>query len=182
MNFREELSNDFTLDGGTGAVQLHASDMKDWKITFVDTGMHSNIGQRLLRARKFLEGEEMFLANYADGLSNVPIDKQIAQFSAGTGQVPLDAVEPKMIGLALAGGSGPRRVLCIGAHCDDIEIGCAGALLQLQKGRTDLTIDWVVLTGDQAAGPKPAQTCSCWSKPDFAANWIGAMPIRITGW
>ncbi len=55
-----------------------------------------------------------------------------------------------MIGLALAGGSGPRRVLCIGAHCDDIEIGCAGALLQLQKGRTDLTIDWVVLTGDAA--------------------------------
>ncbi len=83
LNFREELTNDFTLDGGTGAVQLHAKDMQDWKITFVDTGMHSNIGQRLLRARKFLQGEDMFLANYADGLSNVPIDKQIAQFSAG---------------------------------------------------------------------------------------------------
>jgi LmbE family N-acetylglucosaminyl deacetylase len=55
-----------------------------------------------------------------------------------------------MIGVALAGGSGPQRVLCIGAHCDDIEIGCGGALLQLQKGRTDLTIDWVVLTGDPA--------------------------------
>jgi glucose-1-phosphate cytidylyltransferase len=83
LNFREELTNDFTLDGGTGNVQLHATDMKDWKITFVDTGMHSNIGQRLLRARKFVAGEEMFLANYADGLSNVPIDKQIAQFAAG---------------------------------------------------------------------------------------------------
>jgi glucose-1-phosphate cytidylyltransferase len=83
LNFREELTNDYTLDGGTGAVQLHATDMRDWKITFVDTGMHSNIGQRLLRARKFVAGEEMFLANYADGLSNVPIDKQIAQFAAG---------------------------------------------------------------------------------------------------
>jgi len=53
-----------------------------------------------------------------------------------------------MIGLALAGGRDPRRVLCIGAHCDDIEIGCGGALLQLQKTAGNLTIDWAVLTGD----------------------------------
>lgn len=52
-----------------------------------------------------------------------------------------------MIGLALATG-GSRRVLCIGAHCDDIEIGCGGALLQLQKTTDTLRIDWVVLTGD----------------------------------
>lgn len=82
LNYREELTNDFTLSGGDRSVTLHSQDIRDWKITFVDTGLHSNIGQRLLRARKYLEGEEMFLANYADGLSNVPIDKQIAEFSA----------------------------------------------------------------------------------------------------
>jgi LmbE family N-acetylglucosaminyl deacetylase len=53
-----------------------------------------------------------------------------------------------MIGLGLPASSQPRRVLCIGAHCDDIEIGCSGALLQLQKAGAPLRIDWVVLTGE----------------------------------
>lgn len=41
-----------------------------------------------------------------------------------------------------------RRILCIGAHCDDIEIGCAGTLLQLQKSSANISIDWVILTGN----------------------------------
>ena len=41
------------------------------------------------------------------------------------------------------------RVLCIGAHCDDIEIGCGATLRMLQRGRKDLTIDWVVLSGSE---------------------------------
>jgi LmbE family N-acetylglucosaminyl deacetylase len=55
-----------------------------------------------------------------------------------------------MIGLTLPVGREPLRVLCIGAHCDDIEMGCAGALLQLQKAAGSLTIDWIVLTGEDA--------------------------------
>ena len=46
------------------------TDIDDWRITFVDTGLHSNIGQRLLRVRKHLEASTSFLANYADGLSD----------------------------------------------------------------------------------------------------------------
>ncbi len=80
LHYREEMSSDFTLDCGTGAVQIHGSRPADWRITFVDTGLHSNIGQRLLRAWPYLGDDEIFLANYADGLSNVPIDLQIAQF------------------------------------------------------------------------------------------------------
>ncbi len=60
----------------------------------------------------------------------------------------LDNSEAYVIGLALPAGQEPRRVLCIGAHCDDIEIGCAGALLQLQKAGGNLCIDWVVLAGE----------------------------------
>jgi len=82
LNYREEMTNDFTLNGGDRSVALHSGDISEWKITFVDTGLHSNIGQRLLRAKKYLQDEEMFLANYADGLSNLPIDRQIAEFSA----------------------------------------------------------------------------------------------------
>lgn len=80
LHYREEMTNDFTLDASTGAVQLHSRDTEGWKITFVDSGLHSNIGQRLLRAKKYVQDEEMFLANYADGLSDIPIDDQIAAF------------------------------------------------------------------------------------------------------
>lgn len=92
LDYREELTNDFTLDASSGAVQLHSRDTDGWKITFVDTGLHSNIGQRLLRAKKYVHDEEMFLANYADGLSNVPIDQQVAQFSAGNAVASFVAV------------------------------------------------------------------------------------------
>jgi glucose-1-phosphate cytidylyltransferase len=77
LSYREELTNDFTLHAGTGKVDLLSSDVSNWKITFVETGLHSNIGQRLLRARRFVENEPMFLANYADGLSDMPLDKTI---------------------------------------------------------------------------------------------------------
>jgi len=77
LNYREELTNDFVLHPGTGKTELLSSDVKNWRITFVDTGMHSNIGQRLLRARQFVEKETMFLANYADGLSDIPLDSII---------------------------------------------------------------------------------------------------------
>jgi glucose-1-phosphate cytidylyltransferase len=53
---------------------LLASDIQDWRITFVDTGVHSNIGQRLRAVRRHVEGEEMFLANYSDGLSDLPLN------------------------------------------------------------------------------------------------------------
>jgi LmbE family N-acetylglucosaminyl deacetylase len=51
--------------------------------------------------------------------------------------------------LDLTGHSSTRRrvrVLCIGAHCDDIEIGCAGALQVMQARRGGLLVDWVVLS------------------------------------
>lgn len=82
LSYNEAMSGDFTLDAGTRAVELHDRDFDDWKITFVDTGLHSNIGQRLLRVRKYLGSDQAFLANYADGLSDLPLDRQIAQFMA----------------------------------------------------------------------------------------------------
>jgi LmbE family N-acetylglucosaminyl deacetylase len=46
------------------------------------------------------------------------------------------------------GTSGLRHLLVIGAHCDDIEIGCAGTVLSLLEGNPKLEIDWVVMSGD----------------------------------
>jgi LmbE family N-acetylglucosaminyl deacetylase len=53
-----------------------------------------------------------------------------------------------MKALHLTDGRRPLRVLCIGAHCDDIEIGCGGALLHLQQAYQQSVFDWVVLTGN----------------------------------
>lgn len=50
--------------------------------------------------------------------------------------------------LGLAPGGRPvRRVLCIGAHCDDIEIGCGGTLLQLVARHPGVHVSWLILTG-----------------------------------
>jgi glucose-1-phosphate cytidylyltransferase len=82
LNYNEAMSNDFTLSEGGRNVELHRSDIEDWKITFVDTGLHSNIGQRLAGVKKYLGNDEIFLANYSDGLSNVPLDLMIEDFHA----------------------------------------------------------------------------------------------------
>ncbi|HTQ59127.1 MAG TPA: PIG-L deacetylase family protein [Candidatus Solibacter sp.] len=41
--------------------------------------------------------------------------------------------------------SGPLKLLCLGAHSDDIEIGCGGTILRLLAGEPDIEIVWVVL-------------------------------------
>src|ERR1700691_4601240 len=81
LQYNEAMTNDFTLGEGGRKGELHPKDIADWNITFVDTGLHANIGQRLLRVRKYLKGEEMFLANYSDGLSNLPLERHIKGFS-----------------------------------------------------------------------------------------------------
>jgi LmbE family N-acetylglucosaminyl deacetylase len=54
-----------------------------------------------------------------------------------------------MLRLALDVAAGRSlRVLCIGAHSDDIEIGCGGTLLELQRRHPGILVDWVVLSGD----------------------------------
>ena len=79
MNYKTYLSTDFIWSKGGRRVDLLGEDVDDWRITFVDTGMHSNLGQRLLRVRRHLEDEEMFLANYSDGLSDLPLTPYIEE-------------------------------------------------------------------------------------------------------
>ena len=80
LNYNECMSNDFVLSAGGKKIELLSRDLDDWRITFVDTGLHSNIGQRLLRVRDFVKDEEMFLANYADALTDLPLDQHLAEF------------------------------------------------------------------------------------------------------
>ena len=80
LDYDECLSNDFMLGKGGRDVQLFSSDIEDWKITFVDTGLHSNLGQRLRAVQSHLEGEEVFMANYTDGLTDLDLPKYLAEF------------------------------------------------------------------------------------------------------
>jgi len=71
--YQEWISNDFVLNGGGGRLELLRCDMEDWRITLVDTGQDANIGERLVAVKPFLDGEDMFLANYSDGLTDCPL-------------------------------------------------------------------------------------------------------------
>src|SRR5215471_8954268 len=77
LNYEEWISNDFTLSQGGTQLTLANNDIADWNITFVDTGLHTNIGQRLVAVRKYLEGEDVFLANYSDGLTDLDLRQMI---------------------------------------------------------------------------------------------------------
>jgi LmbE family N-acetylglucosaminyl deacetylase len=46
------------------------------------------------------------------------------------------------------------HILCLGAHCDDIEIGCGGTVLKLLQARGDVRVDWVVFTSDDERAPE----------------------------
>jgi glucose-1-phosphate cytidylyltransferase len=82
LTYNECESNDFTLSEGGRRLELLKSDISDWRITFVDTGLNSNIGMRLKAVEKHLAGEEYFLANYSDGLTDLPLDEQVAHLKA----------------------------------------------------------------------------------------------------
>lgn len=80
LNYNECTSNDFVLTGGGRNVHLLSKDIDDWSITFVETGLNSNIGQRLLRVRKFVQDEDVFMANYADGLTDLNLSALLDYF------------------------------------------------------------------------------------------------------
>jgi glucose-1-phosphate cytidylyltransferase len=80
LNYNECVSNDFVLTNGGKNIELLNSDLQDWRITFVETGLQSNIGQRLVAVKEHVKDEEYFLANYSDGLSDLPLDIYIDKF------------------------------------------------------------------------------------------------------
>jgi glucose-1-phosphate cytidylyltransferase len=82
LKYDESASNDFILSEGGKKIEVLQHDISDWKITFVDTGLHSSVGMRLRAVRKFVEDEEIFLANYSDGLSDLNLERYVADFKA----------------------------------------------------------------------------------------------------
>jgi glucose-1-phosphate cytidylyltransferase len=96
LNYNECLSNDFVLSQGGRNLQLFNSDIDDWNITFADTGINSNIGQRLRAVEKYVGGDEVFLANYSDGLTDLPLEVQIEHFYRETKVASFLCVRPNL--------------------------------------------------------------------------------------
>jgi glucose-1-phosphate cytidylyltransferase len=80
LNYDECLSNDFVLSQGGRDVHLFNRDIEDWKITFVDTGLNANIGQRLRAVQPYLADEDEFMANYSDGVSDLHLPTYLEFF------------------------------------------------------------------------------------------------------
>jgi glucose-1-phosphate cytidylyltransferase len=95
IHYNETESNDFTLVAGGRDIQMHSTDITDWNISFIDTGLHSSIGERLMKVRHLVRDEEIFLANYADTLTDAPLDQLIHRFrQAPDAVVSMLAVPP----------------------------------------------------------------------------------------
>jgi glucose-1-phosphate cytidylyltransferase len=80
LEYDEAHSNDFVLSDGGRNLELLSTDIDDWRITFIDTGLQANIGQRLLAVRKHVQDEELFLASYSDCVTDAPLPRLIEDF------------------------------------------------------------------------------------------------------
>jgi glucose-1-phosphate cytidylyltransferase len=79
LSYDESTTNDFVLSNGGKTVDYLSRDLDDWKITFVDTGINSLIGERLRRVREHVGDDPWFLANYADGLCDIQLDSYLVE-------------------------------------------------------------------------------------------------------
>lgn len=80
LNYNQAANSDCTISQFGGKVELLGERPADWRVSLVDTGIWRNIGQRLLAVRHFVQDEEIFLANYSDGLTDAPLANMIERF------------------------------------------------------------------------------------------------------
>ncbi|CDF80007.1 glucose-1-phosphate cytidylyltransferase [Formosa agariphila KMM 3901] len=85
--------SDITVDLEENKITIHDNKSEPWKITLLDTGMHSMTGGRVLRARKYI-GDEPFMLTYGDGVSDVNI-KELAEYhKSHSGCITMTSVQP----------------------------------------------------------------------------------------
>ena len=73
----ENLNNDFTIELGTRNVQVHNTfEENGWRVTLVDTGLHSMTGARVKRVEKYVDGDR-FMLTYGDGVTDLDINELV---------------------------------------------------------------------------------------------------------
>jgi glucose-1-phosphate cytidylyltransferase len=101
LDYKESVSNDFVLSHGGRKLDFMQRDIDDWTITFVDTGLRSTIADRLRLVEPHLNGEDIFLANYSDGLTNFYLPQMIEDFSRRDSYASFISVQPRSSSLDL---------------------------------------------------------------------------------
>ena len=135
LNYDPNLSRDFLMRGNGREFVPSGTDIDDWNIQFADTGLHSNIGQRLMRVRKYLGDDEVFLANYSDQLSNLPLDGHIDKFMNSGSIAGFLAVRPSQ-SFHLVHIDDENNVTGIGT-VDDGNVWINGGFMVLRKSVFD---------------------------------------------
>ena len=94
LTYNEAMANDFVLSDGGAKVHLLKTDIHNWNITFVDTGLKASIGERLRAVRHLLRDDEMFLANYGDTVTDVNLHAMIDEVKNSDALGSFVAVKP----------------------------------------------------------------------------------------
>lgn len=113
LNYDESVSNDFVWSNGGKKIQFMNRDIDDWTITFVETGANATIGERLKAVEPHLEGDEVFLANYGDGLSDLQLPTMLEVFKRSGAIASLLLVQPTAsFDIVKAGSEGLVEQVC----------------------------------------------------------------------
>lgn len=96
LDYEPRLHSDFRLNLGSGESQLLTKMQTNWNITFRDTGLNSNIGQRLVAVRDDVSNEEFFLGNYSDALTDLQLDEMISNFRQSSAVAAFLATRPSI--------------------------------------------------------------------------------------
>ncbi|MFM1815012.1 MAG: hypothetical protein RLZ98_1707 [Pseudomonadota bacterium] len=96
LNLRTEIQGDLLITGGGQKYEPIGAMPEDWRVALIDTGIWRNIGERLCAVRAHVENEEIFLANYSDGLTDLNLDAMIETFKASGKIACFLAVRPPL--------------------------------------------------------------------------------------
>ena len=94
LNYKPHIYADCVVSGCGSNVETLGDLQEDWRITLIDTGVWRNIGERLVAVRQHVEDQEMFLANYSDGLCDVDLPDVIDTFKRSGKVACFVAVRP----------------------------------------------------------------------------------------
>jgi glucose-1-phosphate cytidylyltransferase len=80
LNYKPQIYADCVVSNHGTQVEMLGPQAEDWRISLIDTGTWRNIGERLWAVRNHVMRDDMFMANYSDGVSDVNLDEMVAAF------------------------------------------------------------------------------------------------------
>lgn len=87
-------NSDVTFDMAAGKMSVHSNTSEPWRVTLVDTGLHTATGGRLKRVRQYLENEELFFFTYGDGVADVDVTALAAFHRRHGALATMTAIQP----------------------------------------------------------------------------------------